>query len=638
MSRRGSEKTISLADELSIRVGFMELVPSLREVKLQDQAVIIEPRVMQVLVVLAQAHGRTVSRDELVLRCWGGAAISEDAINRVMTRVRRIAALDGGQSFAVETVPRVGYRLRIVATPETPAMAPQRDFAVQAIRQAWPRRRMMLVGLAATGLLAAGVGAWRWRAGVGTRSRIAVLPFDTDSRAHRTLADGLADALIGALAAVPQIDVIARSSTFALRGADKARAAEMLEASYLVDGAVNGVAGDEAASVALIDWTSQTTVWSQRYPLAADSIAALRARIVRDTGAVLNLSVSSAGAAVISAEDFRAFLQGQGALLQDPPLPGEAIAALTGVTARAPGFSPGWTALAAAQLLAQGPLQPDTAVAPARAQARAAADRAITTGPRNANAHALLAAATDRQGRWQSIGALLDKALALEPANPQALYRAGSFYADVGANERAIDQLQRAWRLDPLNADAAFLLLRVLEAAGREDELDAFLGKARAMWRNDLGIWRFAACRAVWLRRFDEVGGLVAAPPAHAASEAAYFQDLVACARDPSSPVLSRFLAPLSGPLPKFWPISIFALGMIGKRDECLALIRRVFLSPNGRAQAPTWVLLQAILQPYWDDLEFRAVLQELGLFDYWRVLDMDPLRTNRTTPPIAKT
>ena len=638
MEGRNPETRISLADEGSYRIGGMELLPSLREVRLGDRSETIEPRVMQVLVVLAQAEGRTVSRDELVRRCWGGSAISEDAINRVMTRVRRVAALDDERSFSVETVPRVGYRLRLSPVPaaEQEIVPVQRtDYEVREIRDRGPRRRTVIAGAAAVaGVgIAALVGTRLWR-GSAARPRIAILPFNVDGASQRALADGLTDALINALASVPEIDVVARSSSFAVRGIDKARAQELLGASYLVDGAVSGRDGAEVASVDLIDAGTRSTLWSQRYPVAADTIVALQARIARDATSTLNLSMAASGAAV-SPADFRTFLQAQGALLQEPPRPTEAIPLLTGVTERAPAFSPSWTALAAAQLLAQGPLNPDAGVPAARAAARTAALRAVQTGPKNANAHALLATATARQGQWATIGKLLDQALALDPSNPNVLYRAGVFYADVGANARSIDYLQRAWRLDPLNADAAFLLLRVLEAAGREDELDLFLGKARSMWRNDLGIWRFAACRAVWLRRFDEARALIAAAPAHATAEAGYFADLVTCANDPRSPLVARFMGPLQGPLPLFWPISIFALCMIGERDACLSLVRRVFLSPGGRAQAPTWVLLQAIMQPLWDDPDFLAVLNELGLFAYWRGQGMNPL-TNRTAPHTA--
>ena len=50
-----------------------------------------------------------VSRAELVSSCWGGRAVSEDAINRSISVIRRLSDAHGG--FQIETVARVGYRL-----------------------------------------------------------------------------------------------------------------------------------------------------------------------------------------------------------------------------------------------------------------------------------------------------------------------------------------------------------------------------------------------------------------------------------------------------------------------------------------------------------------------------------------------
>ena len=66
---------------------------------------------MQVLVVLQQAAGRVVPRDDLIARCWEGRIVGEDAINRVIWRLRRFSEADGGANVTIETVPKVGYRL-----------------------------------------------------------------------------------------------------------------------------------------------------------------------------------------------------------------------------------------------------------------------------------------------------------------------------------------------------------------------------------------------------------------------------------------------------------------------------------------------------------------------------------------------
>ena len=104
---------IALAHEAPFRLGEIEVLPATRSVTADGQQEIVEPRVMQVLVALARAEGAVVSRDDLIVMCWEGRIVGDDAINRVLSRLRRLAEGIGGHSFVVETVTRVGYRLRL---------------------------------------------------------------------------------------------------------------------------------------------------------------------------------------------------------------------------------------------------------------------------------------------------------------------------------------------------------------------------------------------------------------------------------------------------------------------------------------------------------------------------------------------
>src|SRR3546814_18075144 len=72
---------------------------------------IIEPRVMQVLLALAEARSEIVRREDLTERCWEGRIVGEDAINRVLSRLRRVAEGIREDSFRIETITKVGYLL-----------------------------------------------------------------------------------------------------------------------------------------------------------------------------------------------------------------------------------------------------------------------------------------------------------------------------------------------------------------------------------------------------------------------------------------------------------------------------------------------------------------------------------------------
>ncbi|ESQ79363.1 winged helix-turn-helix domain-containing protein [Asticcacaulis sp. YBE204] len=107
---------ISLATELERALGRLRLIPSGCEILDGSERIIVEPRVMQVLVALAQAEGAVVSRQTLIITCWDGRAVSEDAINRALSRIRQLAQTTG--AFNLRTVRKVGYRLDVATRSE----------------------------------------------------------------------------------------------------------------------------------------------------------------------------------------------------------------------------------------------------------------------------------------------------------------------------------------------------------------------------------------------------------------------------------------------------------------------------------------------------------------------------------------
>ncbi|MDO6415979.1 winged helix-turn-helix domain-containing protein [Sphingomonas sp. BIUV-7] len=141
--------------------------PALRQLAREDGTdEILEPRVMQVLVALAEAEGAIVSRDDLSHCCWEGRIVGDDAINRVISRLRRSAEGIGARSFRIETITKVGYRLRVAGQrdPKAASVPPRRA------QGALPDRRGVIAGGALIAA-AAGLGGWaviRHRAGPST--------------------------------------------------------------------------------------------------------------------------------------------------------------------------------------------------------------------------------------------------------------------------------------------------------------------------------------------------------------------------------------------------------------------------------------------------------------------------------------
>jgi hypothetical protein len=157
LSADDRRRPVQLADEPDFTLGPLTVRPSLALIegppgRLTGGREKIEPRVMQVLVALWRAGGATVSREALIETCWGGAVVGDDAVNRTISKLRRVGEQFPG-SFRIETAPRIGFRLALEGGSD-PA-GPARDHREPGA--GWTRQRSMLaVAAGAAALMLAG--------------------------------------------------------------------------------------------------------------------------------------------------------------------------------------------------------------------------------------------------------------------------------------------------------------------------------------------------------------------------------------------------------------------------------------------------------------------------------------------------
>jgi len=149
--------TADLAARGDFTLGLAVVSPSTRSIAGPGGTADIEPRVMQVLLVLADAAGQVVTREILFQRCWGGVYVGDDSLNRAIGAVRKIAAEVAGGSFEIETIPRTGYRLVGDIRSLDQANGEQ---AVQGNRVS---RRTVVAGAALIAAATGGLGLWSVR-------------------------------------------------------------------------------------------------------------------------------------------------------------------------------------------------------------------------------------------------------------------------------------------------------------------------------------------------------------------------------------------------------------------------------------------------------------------------------------------
>jgi DNA-binding winged helix-turn-helix (wHTH) protein len=104
-------KPADLASRPDLQLGPLTISPSRRAVKGPAGEGHLEPRVMQIFMLLLESGGRVVTRSEMFEQCWGTAMVGDDNINRAIAAIRRIVDEVAPCAFEVETIPRTGYRL-----------------------------------------------------------------------------------------------------------------------------------------------------------------------------------------------------------------------------------------------------------------------------------------------------------------------------------------------------------------------------------------------------------------------------------------------------------------------------------------------------------------------------------------------
>ena len=110
----------------------------------------IEPKVMEVLMVLADRAGEVVSRDDLLAAVWPGVVVGDDALTQSIIKLRKALGDNPRSPSYIETISKRGYRLiaPVVRSDAVPATHHEREPA-PAQSPASARRGIRSLGMAA---------------------------------------------------------------------------------------------------------------------------------------------------------------------------------------------------------------------------------------------------------------------------------------------------------------------------------------------------------------------------------------------------------------------------------------------------------------------------------------------------------
>jgi len=294
-----------------------------------------------------------------------------------------------------------------------------------------------------------------------TRPSIAVLPFVNMSpeKDQEYFADGLSEQMLDLLAKVPQLRVIARTSSFSFKGkeVDAATITRSLNVSHLLEGSVRKSGNRLRISAKLVRASDSSQLWSETYDRNLEDVFAVQDEIAQAVVAQLRVTMLGSSLPVsqsTDAESLADYLRARQlyrANTKDSLA--QASALLEHVVAVDDEYSPGWRLLA--QTYTARAWDGFLPLHAGFAKARAAIQRAIDIDPADAAAIAVLAELSRAYDmNLPEAARLLKRASSLSAHDETVLSAAGRLTGTMGDGQRTIAIYEELVRLDPVNGDA----------------------------------------------------------------------------------------------------------------------------------------------------------------------------------------
>jgi TolB-like protein len=289
---------------------------------------------------------------------------------------------------------------------------------------------------------------------------IAVLPFVNMSsdKEQEYFSDGLAEELLDLLAKTPGLHVIARTSSFSFKGKseDIPTIAAKLKVANILEGSVRKSGTHLRVTTQLIRADTGEHIWSETYDRELKDVFKVQDEIAGAVVAALKLKLAPAQDAsahgTTNTEAYNQFLLGR-QFWNRRTIEGYRRAVES--YRRAIELDPNYAAAYAGLAMAEDYVADATGEPNDYKLAQAAAEKAVTLAPEQADGYAARGYIRTTVGfDWSGAEADLAKAVALDPGDSTIQRRYGELQASLGRMSEAIASTRKAIELDPLSEPA----------------------------------------------------------------------------------------------------------------------------------------------------------------------------------------
>ena len=613
--------------ESQFQLGDWVIEPSLNRLSRNGHQLRLEPKVMQVLVCLAEA-GEVVSKEKLMRRVWADTYVTDDVLTRSISELRKAFNDDSKQPRVIQTIPKGGYRLLLPAIPiksgngasgnqqlDVPLAAP-----VLAPNTTRGRLKTWIVICASLAVAVAGtlwivVRQQRPSAVTNGKVTLAVLPFQNLSTDpdQDFFADGLSAEMISQLGRLPsdKINVIAWNSMMRYKGVKKSddAIASELGANYILSGTVRRSGSHVRITAELVRVGDRSHIWANSYDGELGDVLNLQSKLAREIAGDIRLSLTPqqeqqlAKTPTLNGEGFVSYLRGKFVNnMNGPEGLRSNIADLERSIELNPGYVPAYVHLVVVyrQLASFGWAAP----AEAYPKARAALDMALKKQPENAEAHSELAWLEWRfNWDFNAADAEFKKAIQLNPSSFFVHDAYALFLKSMGRYDEALQEARRGLELSPIGSHNGTNMAALLALMGQTGPAMEQFRKVEAADPGFAYVHERLGQALIWQRNYgDAVGEFdIARQLSH------------------DQPEKLAWLA--------------YALARNGNREQALKLLERLNHLPQDQYLSPFHMSLAYIgLGDY--DMAIKWLEKAYGARDEWLVYlkvypEFDPLRSD---------
>ena len=463
----------------------------------------------------------------------------------------------------------------------------------------------------------------------GTQS-IAVLPFvnmspDAD---NEYFSDGISEELLNVLVKVNALHVASRTSTFAYKDKDLplTQIASELNVDHVLEGSVRKAGNRVRITAQLIDARNDRHLWSETYERELDDIFDIQEEISNAIVDALKIALNVDQAQALSraqrptdnTEAYEAYLQGRHLWrLRGEANIRAAIEQFRKAVEIDRKFAAAWESLAAAtgSLSSWSKVTGEEALDEAIVYAR----KALELDPLRAEARAIVAEYHGMHREWAEMMREYDQVIADAPNNALLHQWRAEILDNLGYTQAALEEALTAYELDPAMPVVNNVLIYVGISAGREDlvmkhwKIATELGLEAAADRNiaPLLLARGEITRLIDIQGWkeDEVPLCV-----RAFADPALVPQLAAALQGIDDPLSAEQTAPIIGTINGLDQ----CYTLVGDDDGAIDMIQTAMQEFN-------WYAINIFWQPDEGSKRlrlhprFKALMQEMGLVDYWR-------------------